>query len=818
MMIFDKLKIKRYTRLAEQVMQKTQALLKEDISTYPQHTAELKQQLANGKTEKDIILDAYALVGAGATKVLHMTPYKVQIIGGLVLNENAIAEMHTGEGKTLTATMPMYLNALSGKGAHLVTANSYLAKRDAEQLKPLYNALGLSVGYTDEVDENIPHKQKAYRADITYTTASTIGFDYLRDNLAKNPQEIRQRGFNYVLLDEVDSILLDNANTPLIISGVGQPITDGYQKADAFVRYHLNPNSVIIEKDKHCVRLKPSGIMSAKEFYGEDLFENQRANVHYLTNALQAYYLYNNGKEYLTHFSKKDGIQTVELIDTNTGRILDGQRFSDEIHQALEAKENVLIHAPNSTYASITYQSLFSMYNKVAGMTGTAMTDKGELSSIYNLDVLPIPPNKKDQRVDLPDKIYASQKEKFQAVAQAILKYRDRKQPVLVGTASVVSSEKLSQLLDNYGIEHETLNANNPEYESKIVAQAGQPKAVTIATNMAGRGTDIKLGKGVEDLGGLVVIGTERHTSPRIDNQLRGRTARQGQKGITQFYISLEDDIFKQYKPNKLEQYVAKYQGHQGEIHNKHLDRLFKDAQYQLSDQNFENRKSDLTYESIIGDERERIYQQRKLFVTDDYDPKAFLQQTCQNVIDDYFKKFKKVKITHHLIREIQLKFIDKIFSESMITLGNTAYYNDISDIKRSIQDASFDELKARSTVLKDQLQPVIDHIALLVIDFYWGKEINYLTDAKRTITLESYRQANPYVEYQRTASASFHDMVVNIQQSILQIFYQTKFNIIQEEQGTVVNAHIDKPLDKLDYQSQLQLQDKQTREMKDCE
>ena len=352
----DKSKLRKYGKLADKVMDKTQEYLKQDIKDYPKITDQLKQELQDGKTTNDILVDAYGLVGAAATKVLGMTPYKVQIIGGIILNHNMIAEMHTGEGKTLTATQPLYLNALSGKGAHLVTANPYLAKRDAKELEPLYNALGLTVGINHEEIDDPEEVKKAYQADITYTTGSALGFDYLNDNLAQSKNERRQRGFNYVLLDEADSILLDNANTPLIISGKGRKLTVEYQQADAFVR-GLDKESVIVEKEKNAVRLKPSGVAAAKAWYGDDLFENQRANVHYLMNALQAHFLYQNGKDYLTRISPKEGVKTVELVDLNTGRVLDGQRFSEGIHQALEAKENVMIHTPNMTSATITYQS-----------------------------------------------------------------------------------------------------------------------------------------------------------------------------------------------------------------------------------------------------------------------------------------------------------------------------------------------------------------------------------------------------------------------------------------------------------------------------
>lgn len=771
----NKRKISKLSQRTELIMQRTQELIKEPTEKYLDITKRLQAELKKGKTEDDILNEAYALVGAAATHILGMTPYKVQIIGAIVLNGNMIAEMHTGEGKTLTATMPLYLNALSGKGAHLITANPYLAKRDAQELEPLYNGLGLSIGFTDEEETDVKSKQKAYNSDITYTTGAALGFDYLNDNLSQSTSQLRQRGFNYVLLDEADSILLDNAQTPLIISGRDTEKETGYRRADAFVR-ELDKNSVMVEKEKRAVRLKPSGVMAAKAFYGNDLFSNQPANVHYIMNALQAHYIYQRGVDYLTKNSKKEGIKTVELVDLNTGRVLDGQRFSEGIHQALEAKENTMIHTANNTSASITYQSLFSMYIKVAGMTGTAMTDKEELESIYGLDVLPIPTNKPDRRIDYPDKVFANREEKYKAVAEKVQEYNDKGQPVLVGTTSVKNSEYLSKLLFRYGIAHETLNANNPSAEAKIVAKAGRKGAVTIATNMAGRGTDIKLEKGVEELGGLVVLGTERHDSPRIDNQLRGRAARQGQPGITQFYVALDDDLFNKMVPSALKHYRKKYKDYKGEILDKRVDKVFNTVQKELAIQNYENRKSDLTYENVIADERERIYKQRKAIISGTKDLYQETKQITLKVINSYFKKLKDNKVTTQLIRSIQKDFIDKNLSDKLISLGND--YQSVEEIKSKITSAAINELNFRHKALGERFNIVVSPIYLNVFDFYWSKEIAYLNDLKRMITLEGYRQANPYVEYQRQASDSYNEMMRHIRLRIFQIFYQIVIQI----------------------------------------
>ena len=767
--------IKRYAKIADTIMQRTQDYQKLANDQFKVETQHFKERMQRGENVNDLLVDAYALVGAAATHVLGMTPYKVQIIGAIILNHNMIAEMRTGEGKTLTATMPLYLNALNGLGSHLITANPYLAARDAKELTPLYETLGMTVG-VNRADDKLEDKQKAYRTDIMYTTGDAVGFDYLNDNLAKSVGELCQQNFNYVLIDEADSILLDNANTPLIISGAGMDLGDEYQKADAFVRYQLDPKSVLVERELHTARLKPSGVMAAKQAYGDDLFENQRDNVHYLTNAVQAYYLYENGNEYLTRRSKKEGVRTVELIDANTGRVLEGQRFSEGIHQALEAKEGVLIHSPNMTSASITYQSLFNMYHKVAGMTGTAMTDREELDAIYDLGVLPVPTNKPDRRVDYPDQIYANQKEKFTAVVQAIVAYHDRKQPVLVGTESLNDSEKLSRLLSLEGIEHELLNANNPEHEAKIISRAGHKGAVTIATNMAGRGTDIKLEPGVNELGGLVVIGTQRHSSPRIDNQLRGRAARQGQRGITQFFVALDDELFKKCSPNSLARYQKKYRNYHGAIPNHRLDKLFDTAQREVATRNYENRKSDLTYESIIATERDAIYEQRQAFLDRKVDMRDFMIKAVKRVIHDYFKPLQKEKVTHALIQQIQHDFINQNLSANLLSLGNVEHYPTVADIEKKVEQAALHELDMRNHVLSKQFNDSISRIALEVTDFYWSKEIAVLNDLKRTITLEGYRQANPYVEYQRKAADSYEKLLDKIRQVIVRIFYQTQF------------------------------------------
>lgn len=524
---------------------------------YLTHTRFLQSQLKKGASLDDILVDGFGLAISAINSVLGMTPYLVQVIGGIVLHQGKIAEMKTGEGKTLTASLPLYLNALTGKGVHLITVNNYLAKRDKTELEPVYNTLGLTVGFNDDTLDLVS-KQKAYQADILYTTNSAVGFDYLNDNLALNVNQQRQRGLNYAIIDEVDSILIDESTTPLVIAGrkVNNNDNVARQKAEEFVRYLPN-NEVIIEREKHNVRMRPSAVLDALSTFGKDLFTNQPKMVHFITNSLQAKFLFIKNVDYIK--TVKDHVHVIALVNSNTGRVLTGQRFSEGIQEALEIKENVLINSETQTSATITYQSLLQKYNKVAGMTGTAYSDKGEFNAIYDLNIVRVPTNKPNQRVDLPLRIFPTKDDKFKAIANEILKYHDRHQPVLVGTNSIKSSQILSRLLDNYGIAHYTLNATNAEYESRIIAKAGEKNAITIATNMAGRGTDIKISKEVEQLGGLVVLGTEHSNSKRIDNQLKGRTARQGQKGITQMYASLEDDILDKVKMPLVKFYQRKY-------------------------------------------------------------------------------------------------------------------------------------------------------------------------------------------------------------------------------------------------------------------
>ena len=546
----DKRELKRLGKIADQVeayANDMEALSDEELKA---KTPEFKQRYQNGETLDDLLPEAFAVAREGAKRVLGLYPYRVQIIGGTVLHEGNIAEMRTGEGKTLTATMPVYLNALSGEGVHVVTVNEYLSSRDATEMGELYNWLGLTVGL-NVADKTPEEKREAYACDITYSTNSELGFDYLRDNMVVYREDMVQRPLNFVIVDEVDSILIDEARTPLIISGQATAATQLYTRADRFAKTLKKDEDFKVDLESKTVSLTEEGIQKGEKYFGlTNLFDpDNTALNHHLDNALRANYIMLRDKDYVVQNDE------VMIVDQFTGRIMDGRRYSDGLHQAIEAKEHVKIEEETKTMANITYQNFFRMYKKLSGMTGTAKTEKEEFREIYNMEVVTIPTNRPILREDRPDLLYSTLESKFKAVVEDIKERHATGQPVLVGTVAVETSELLSQMLEQAGIPHAVLNAKNHAKEAEIVVNAGQRGAVTIATNMAGRGTDIKLGPGVREIGGLAVIGTERHESRRIDNQLRGRSGRQGDPGVTQFYLSLEDDLMLRFGSERIKHF-----------------------------------------------------------------------------------------------------------------------------------------------------------------------------------------------------------------------------------------------------------------------
>ena len=604
----DKRELKRLGKIADQVeayANDMEALSDEELKA---KTPEFKQRYQNGETLDDLLPEAFAVAREGAKRVLGLYPYRVQIIGGTVLHEGNIAEMRTGEGKTLTATMPVYLNALSGEGVHVVTVNEYLSSRDATEMGELYNWLGLTVGL-NVADKTPEEKREAYACDITYSTNSELGFDYLRDNMVVYREDMVQRPLNFVIVDEVDSILIDEARTPLIISGQATAATQLYTRADRFAKTLKKDEDFKVDLESKTVSLTEEGIQKGEKYFGlTNLFDpDNTALNHHLDNALRANYIMLRDKDYVVQNDE------VMIVDQFTGRIMDGRRYSVGLHQAIEAKEHVKIEEETKTMANITYQNFFRMYKKLSGMTGTAKTEKEEFREIYNMEVVTIPTNRPILREDRPDLLYSTLESKFKAVVEDIKERHATGQPVLVGTVAVETSELLSQMLEQAGIPHAVLNAKNHAKEAEIVVNDGQRGAVTIATNMAGRGTDIKLGPGVREIGGLAVIGTERHESRRIDNQLRGRSGRQGDPGVTQFYLSLEDDLMLRFGSERIKHFYETMNiADDTVIQSKMITRQVESAQKRVEGNNYDTRKQVLQYDDVMRAQREVIYSQRQ--------------------------------------------------------------------------------------------------------------------------------------------------------------------------------------------------------------
>ena len=621
----DKRELRRLGKLADKVIALESQMAALEDADFPVKTEEYKARYAQGESLDSLLPEAFALVREGAKRVLGLFPYKVQIMGGITLHDGNIAEMRTGEGKTLTATMPVYLNALSGDGVHVVTVNEYLATRDAREMGELYNFLGLTVGL-NLTGMSSEEKRAAYAADITYSTNSELGFDYLRDNMVVYKSQMVQRPLNYAVVDETDSILIDEARTPLIISGQAEKSTVLYQRADMFVKGLKEEEDYTIDLTSKTISLTDEGINKAEQtFRLPNLYDvDNSALVHHIDQALRANYIMLRDIDYVVDEGK------VKIVDGFTGRIMEGRRYSDGLHQAIEAKEGVEVENESKTMATITYQNYFRMYRKLSGMTGTAKTEEEEFREIYNMNVIAIPTNRPVQRIDGHDLIYPSLRSKFRAVVQDIKQRHEAGQPILVGTVAVETSELLSNMLRAEGIPHEVLNAKNHFKEAEIIMSAGQRGAVTIATNMAGRGTDIKLGKGVKELGGLCVIGTERHESRRIDNQLRGRSGRQGDPGATQFYLSLEDDLMKRFGGEKMQAIWERLnltdEGDDNFIQSKMLTRQVESSQKRVEGNNYDTRKSVLEYDEVMREQREIIYSQRLQIINEEkslerYDP-----------------------------------------------------------------------------------------------------------------------------------------------------------------------------------------------------
>ena len=736
-------------------------------------TPEFKERLKNGETLDDILIEAFAVAREGAKRVLGLFPFRVQLIGGMVLHGGNIAEMKTGEGKTLTATLPVYLNALGGEGVHVVTVNEYLAERDSTEMGELYKWLGLTVG-VNTAEMSPDEKREAYNCDITYSTNSEIGFDYLRDNMVVYKEDMVQRPLNFALIDEVDSVLIDEARTPLIISGQTEPSVTLYQRADRFVKT-LTDGDYTIDWESKSISLTENGIRRGEKYFNTDNLydvENSALN-HHIDQALRANYIMTKDKDYVV---SDDG--EVLIVDSFTGRVMEGRRFSDGLHQAIEAKEHVEIQDGSKTMANITYQNLFRMYKKLSGMTGTAQTEAEEFREIYNMEVVSVPTNRPVVRDDRPDLLYPTLESKFKAVVKEIKKLHTKGQPVLVGTVAVETSEYLSRLLDRERIPHVVLNAKNHAREAEIVANAGQKGAVTIATNMAGRGTDIKLGPGVVELGGLAVIGTERHESRRIDNQLRGRSGRQGDVGMSQFYLSLEDDLMIRFGSERIKDLLSrmKVADEAAVIQSRLISRQVESAQKRVEGNNYDARKNVLQYDDVMRAQREVIYAERQQVIMEEHSLKDVLMpmvyRTIDRVVDAHTAKTKKSYDLDTIVEFARTTLVNENDINIEDLEGKSA--NEIKDYLKQLADQMYKQ-KEDALYAPEQILEFEKVVILRVVDQHWTDHIDAMDQLRQSVGLRGYGQLNPLVEYQQEGYRMFNEMVTDIEYETTRLFMKSE-------------------------------------------
>ena len=780
----DKGELRRLEKMADKVLKYEDEMAAMTDEQLQAKTDEFKQRYQNGETLDQLLYEAFAVVREGAKRVLGLFPYKVQVMGGIVLHHGDVPEMRTGEGKTLTATMPVYLNALAGQGVHVVTVNEYLTERDATEMGELYSWLGLSVGINLAAKSPM-EKKEAYLCDITYSTNSEIGFDYLRDNMVVRAENMVQRPLNYALVDEVDSILIDEARTPLIVSGANAVETSQlYHMADYFVK-SLDKEDYIIDIQSKTIGLSDSGIDKAEDYFKlENLYDIENvALTHFIDNALRANYIMTLDIDYVVSEE-----QEILIVDQFTGRTMEGRRYSDGLHQAIEAKEGVPIQDETKTSASITYQNLFRMYKKLAGMTGTGKTEEEEFREIYNIRVIPIPTNRPIQRIDHSDLLYASLDAKFKAVVEDVKARYQKGQPVLVGTVSVETSDFLSKKLVAAGIPHEVLNAKNHYKEAQIIMNAGQRGAVTIATNMAGRGTDIKLGEGVRELGGLCVIGTERHESRRIDNQLRGRSGRQGDPGESQFYLSLEDDLMKRFGSERLKGVFERLNMSDEAIESRMLTRQVEAAQKRVEGNNYDTRKQVLQYDDVMREQREIIYAQRHDVITADRDlaPEihAMIKRTINRIVDNHARAKQEEKLEAILnFAKYNLLPENSISLEDLTGLSDQAIKDEL--YKRALEVYDSQVAKLRDEEAVKEFQKVL---ILRVVDSKWTDHIDALDQLRNAVGLRGYAQNNPVVEYQAEGFRMFNDMIGSIEFDVTRLMMKAQ---IHEQERPQAERHI---------------------------
>ena len=758
-------------------------------------TDEFKLRLTKGETLDDILPEAFAVVREASRRVLGLRHFDVQLIGGCILHRGKIAEMRTGEGKTLVATLPAYLNALEGKGVHVVTVNDYLARRDSEDMGRVYKFLGLSVGLIVH-DMDFPARKAAYAADITYGTNNEFGFDYLRDNMVVSLDEMVQRPLHYAIVDEVDSILIDEARTPLIISGPGEKSTDLYNIMADVVKNFKEKEDYTVDEKLKTVAPTEAGIAKAEKLLGvKNMYDPQNGTdlSHQLMEALKAKALMIRDRDYVV----KDG--EVIIVDEFTGRLMYGRRYSEGLHQAIEAKEHVKVERESQTLATITFQNYFRMYDKLAGMTGTAKTEEQEFQKIYGLDVIVVPTNKPNIRIDYPDVIYKTKRAKYRAVVKAIEKLHAVGRPVLVGTTSIAQSEELSAMLKKKGIPHNVLNAKYHEKEAEIVADAGQMGAVTIATNMAGRGTDITLGEGVAELGGLHIIGTERHESRRIDNQLRGRCARQGDPGSTRFYLSLEDDLMRLFGSDNISGIMDKLGMDEDEpIEHKLVTRSIENAQKKVESRNFDIRKHVLEYDDVMNEQREVIYDQRRKILE-----KADLKETVLSMADHIVDRTMDMYAPKEAYSEdwdipALIKYAEEFYAPAGRLKADELANMSREELEEYLHKVAHDYYNEREAAITAPIMRELENLVMLkVVDTHWMEHLDAMDALREGIGLRAYGQRDPLVEYKFEAYDMFEAMKEAIVDDVVRYMYRV--NVVTQptvedhlSQASVNNPNVD--------------------------
>ena len=769
---YSEREVKKLQSIADKIESLDESMQKLTDEELQAKTIEFKERIKKGESLDSILPEAFAVCREASSRVLGMKHFRVQLLGGMVLHQGRIAEMKTGEGKTLVATLPAYLNGLTGNGVHVITVNDYLAKTQMEEMGVLYNFLGLTTGCI--IHGITPDQRRAaYACDITYGTNNEFGFDYLRDNMVIHMEERVQRALNFCIVDEVDSILIDEARTPLIISGMGDKSTKFYNVADNFVKTLVNEKDFTVDEKANAVLLTDNGIIKAEKYFGiENYADSQNLELqHYVTQALKANYTMRADKDYMV----KDN--EIVIIDEFTGRLMEGRRYSDGLHQAIEAKEGVKIQRESKTLATITFQNYFRMYAKLSGMTGTALTEENEFREIYNLDVIVIPTNRPVQRIDQSDMVYKNETGKYKAIVEEIVKSHEKGQPVLVGTASVDRSEYISSLLKKRGIKHQVLNAKYHAQEAEIISHAGELGMVTIATNMAGRGTDIKLGEGVREAGGLKVLGTERHESRRIDNQLRGRSGRQGDPGESIFFISLEDDLMRIFGSERIQGVIDKLGLEETEaIESKMVTKAIENAQKKVEGNNFDIRKNLLGYDDVMNLQREVIYRQRTE-VLEGKNLKEQIEGMIEEVISD--------SVNSHLSGEVQdieaeiktlLQYLEEIcLPHGVITAEELA---DLSNeqIKDKLTEIVMNIYKGKELEFGEEQLREIERVVLLrVVDQKWMAHIDNMDHLKQGMGLRAYKQQDPIQAYQMEGSAMFEEMIEGIKLETVKFLFHVR-------------------------------------------